>query len=192
MFDFDVRHIPGRKHTVADGLSRCPRTESDDIDEQNEEDIEDFLDTELAILSIAPISVVPENSEKSEEFGTPIQIFNKTYSEELQHIAKYLTTLRKPKRLTASEFRQFRKKAMKYVMRDGLIFRRESKNIPSRLVVDSGEEQTKIIMALHDESGHKGRESTYRKIADYYYWESCYTMTKAYIVGCKICQRRDS
>jgi hypothetical protein len=146
---------------VADGLSRRPRTESDDIDKQNEEDIEDFLDTELAILSIVPISVVPKNSEKSEKFRTPIRILNETYSEESQRIVKYLTTLQKPEGQTASEFQQFRKKAMKYAVRNALLFRRESKNIPSRLVVDSGEEQTKIIVALHDESGHKGRESTY-------------------------------
>jgi hypothetical protein len=47
-------------------------------------------------------------------------------------------------------------------------------------------------MALHDESGHKGRESTYRKIADGYYWEGCYAIAKAYIADCKVCQRRDS
>jgi hypothetical protein len=81
---------------------------------------------------------------------------------------------------------------MKYVVRDALLFKKENKNIPSRLVVDSGEEQTKIIMALHDESGHKGRESTYQKIADRYFWEGCYAAIKAYVASCKICQQRDS
>jgi ABC-type sulfate transport system substrate-binding protein len=99
-----VRHVPGRKYTAADGLLRHPRTESNNIDEQNEEDIKDFLDTELAILSISPISVVSENSEKSEDFKTSIKILNETYSEESQYIANYLTTLRKPEGLTVSEF----------------------------------------------------------------------------------------
>jgi hypothetical protein len=74
---------------------------------------------------------------------------------------------------------------MKYAVRNALLFRRESKNVPSRLVVDLEEEQTKIIMALHDESRHKRRESTYRKIADCYYWEGCYAKTKAYIADYK-------
>ena len=55
LFDFEVRHVPGKRHTAADGLSRRPRTESDDIDEQYETDIEDFIDAELGALSIAPV-----------------------------------------------------------------------------------------------------------------------------------------
>ena len=192
MFDFEVRHVPGHKHTAADGLSRRPRTESDNLDEKNEVDIEEFLDTELAILSIVPIGVTPEDPAEASDFEIPVKILNENYSEESQRIAKYLTTLCKPEGLIGSGFRQFKKKALKYAVRDALLFRRESKNIPSQLVVDSGEEQAKIIKALHDKNGHKGRESTYRKIADRYYWEGCYVATKAYIAGCKICQRRDS
>ena len=33
LFDFEVRHVPGKKHTAADGLSRRPCMESDDVDE---------------------------------------------------------------------------------------------------------------------------------------------------------------
>jgi ribonuclease HI len=48
LFDFVVRHVPGNKHTAADGLSQRPRTESDDIDEANEGlDIDDFIDAEI-------------------------------------------------------------------------------------------------------------------------------------------------
>jgi len=47
LFDFTVRHVPGTKHTAVDGLSRRPCTESDDIDEANEVDIDDFIDAEL-------------------------------------------------------------------------------------------------------------------------------------------------
>ena len=43
-----VRHVPGSKHTAADGLSQRPRMESDDIDEANEGlDIDDFIDVEI-------------------------------------------------------------------------------------------------------------------------------------------------
>jgi hypothetical protein len=52
LFNFEVRHVPGTKHIVIDGLSRRPRTASDDIDEMHEEDIDDFIVAELNILSI--------------------------------------------------------------------------------------------------------------------------------------------
>ena len=104
MFDFEVRHVPGHKHTAADGLSRRPRTESDNLDEKNEVDIEEFLDTELAILSIAPIGVTPEDPAEASDFEIPVKILNKNYSEESQRIAKYLTTLRKPEGLIGSGF----------------------------------------------------------------------------------------
>jgi hypothetical protein len=195
MFDFEVRHVPGNKHTAADGLSRRPRTESDNLDERNEEDIKDFLDSELAILSIAPVGLTPkapENSDPNSDSDSSTKVLNEDYSEESQRIARYLTTLRKPRDLIRLGFKQFKKKAMRHTVRDRLLFRKENKNIPSQLVIDSGEEQAKIIKALHDDNGHKGIESTYRKIADRYYWEGCYAMTKVYVLGCKICQMRDS
>ena len=61
LFDFEVRHVPGNKHTAADGLSRRPRTESDDIDEQHEVDIDDFIDAELNAFSVAPVVVEDED-----------------------------------------------------------------------------------------------------------------------------------
>ena len=33
LFDFEVWHVPGKKHTAVDGLSQRPHTESDDVDE---------------------------------------------------------------------------------------------------------------------------------------------------------------
>ena len=56
LFDFEVRHVPGNKHTAADGLSRRPRTESDDIDEANEVDMDDFINAEINAFRIALVS----------------------------------------------------------------------------------------------------------------------------------------
>jgi len=43
------------KHTAADGLSRRPQTESDDIDKANEVDIEDFINAKLNAFSVTLI-----------------------------------------------------------------------------------------------------------------------------------------
>ena len=52
LFDFEVRHVLGTKHTAPDALSRRPRTESDDIDEANEVDIDDFIEAELNCVRV--------------------------------------------------------------------------------------------------------------------------------------------
>ena len=56
LFDFEVRYVPGNKHTATDRLSRRPRTKSDDIDEEHEVDIDDFIDAELNAFSVAPVA----------------------------------------------------------------------------------------------------------------------------------------
>ena len=61
LFDFTIWHVLGTKHTAADGLSRRPCTESDDIDEANEVDINNFINAELNAFSIAPVIVKNAN-----------------------------------------------------------------------------------------------------------------------------------
>ena len=58
-------------------------------------------------------------------------------------------------------------------------------------MIDDPEEQTKIIAALHNESGHKGRESTYRRVADRYWWDDLHAKIKDYVRTCEQCQFRD-
>jgi integrase-like protein len=120
-----------------------------------------------------------------------VSVLEDGYSEDSQRIAEYLTTLRKPEDMSRAEFRAFKKRALRYAVRDRQLFLRGSKNIPMRLVVDSDDRKTEIVRELHDESGHKGRESTYRKVADRYYWEDCFQYVKKFVASCKRCQFRD-
>ena len=47
LFDFEVRHVPGSKNVVADGLSRKPATEEDLDEAEREQDIDDWIETQL-------------------------------------------------------------------------------------------------------------------------------------------------
>ena len=54
-------------------------------------------------------------------------------------------------------------------MVDGNLYQRVGKDVPQRLVIDLDKRKTEILKDLHKEFGHKGRESTYRRVADHYY-----------------------
>jgi hypothetical protein len=41
LFDFKVRHVPGKQHTAADALSQRPRHPEDTKSDEEEEDIND-------------------------------------------------------------------------------------------------------------------------------------------------------
>lgn len=47
--------MPGRKHTLADGLSRRPRTKADLQEAEAEPDIDEFILAEQNYVRIAPI-----------------------------------------------------------------------------------------------------------------------------------------
>ena len=179
LFDFDVKHVAGKKHTAADGLSRNPPTEDDIREREMEEDIEDFIDAELGSLRVAPISVTD---------GLPLE---ESYLEKSQQIAAYLTSLQRPAGMGRKEFYKFKKEAMRYCVQGRKLFRRNNKNVPIRRVVDDDKERQEIMEKLHDESGHKGREGTYRRIADRYWWEDLHAHVKAYVRSCERCQMRD-
>jgi len=230
LFDFEVRHVPGKKNVVADGLSRKPPGPSDILEEE-EQDIEDFIDGELDLVRVAPISACPRSiraraypvmtvegvpeereeddggdgeeeqigDEEEEEKGTEEEEWDPEkgkelqpgYSEESIAIGRYLTTLKKPPHLTTKEFRKFKTKALTFMVHKGHLFKRASKNMPLRRVVDSKVDQARILKAAHEESGHRGKEGTYRRVADRYWWKNLADEVAKHVRTCKECQMRD-
>jgi hypothetical protein len=284
LFDFEVKHVKGSTHTAADGLSRRPRTESDDLDDLYEEDIDDWIATELNYLRICPIGVEfgteverlesrdlaanqdnvldrvysvnrlghmtrpdlqhQNTPELNYEHGTAIprrtigvgrvgttigskrqdnsnaafesrdlaanqdNVLDRVYSrlghvtgsqtnplfdyyhDESQRIARWLTTLKRPMDMSRQEYRTFKNKATRFSVRDQQLWRNATKAFPPRLVIDSDKQRADIMFKLHDEIGHKGRESTYSRIASRYYWDNCWKDVKTYVSRCKECQHR--
>ena len=180
LFDFDVRHVPGKKHGAADGLSRRPRTASDDIDEANEVDIDDFIDAEMNCVRVASVRVTAANE----------RVLLPEYSDESERIAVWLTTLSRPANMDTKQFLKFKMHALKHLVREKHLFRRMNKNVPMRRVVDDRATKTQILEAMHEESGHRGKEGTYQKIAARYFWPEIMRDVKNHLKTCDPCQRR--
>ena len=130
-------------------------TKSDLAEAEAEPDIDEFILAELNCLRVSPIFV-----------DEPTPILLEGYTELFRKIAAYFTTLQRPADMTAKEFHAFKIQALKFKIQDNHLFWRNSKNVPMRRVVDNLIERQTILQQLHDESGHKGRKGTYRRVAD--------------------------
>jgi len=180
LWDFDVRHVPGKKNSLADGLSRRP-PDGERPDEPTE-DIEEFIDCELSTLeyTASPVEM---------EVDLPLE---NSYSEESQKIAKWLVTLRRPEEMNTKEFKRFKRQALKFLVRNRQLFRRQSKNVPMRRVIDNENTQREIIKSLHDRSGHRGREGTYQRVSNRYWWPGLWDQISWHVKSCLRCQGRQS
>ena len=91
------------------------------------------------------------------------------YLEDSWQVTKYLTTLQRLVRLTKAKFQSFKHKALQYTVVDSNLYQRARKGILQRLVINVNNCKAKIFKELYKEFKHKGKESTYCKVADCYY-----------------------
>ena len=76
--------------------------------------------------------------------------------------------LKKSERMSRKKFNIFKTKTMRYKIQNDHFFRKNSKNLSLRKIIDAFENRLRIIHQLHDETDHKKRESIYRRIANRY------------------------
>ena len=90
------------------------------------------------------------------------------YSENSVEIIRYLTTLRRLSKLITKEFRKFKDYILKFVVRDRNLFRRVSKNILLRRVINSTENRISILYVLYKDCNYREKKDIYRRITDRY------------------------
>src|SRR5260370_42304905 len=70
---------------------------------------------------------------------------------------------------------------------EGTLWRRNG-DCPIRQVVLNPEIQKRITCDAHDGSGHRGRDPTFQKIKDSYWWLNMYLTVAQYCRTCHECQ----
>jgi hypothetical protein len=138
-------------------LSRRSVTETKIKVESRKLDIDDFIDAKLNFLRVCSISISDDEL-----------VLNVSYSNKSQKIIIYLTFLRRSIEMTVKEFRIFKNEILRFRVEREHLFRRNSKNVSSRRIVNQLKDRFRIIQKLHDESEHRDKKNIYRRIADRY------------------------
>jgi hypothetical protein len=220
LFDFEVRHIAGEKNRVADALSRKAPGPSDlqELEDQRKEDLDDWIELEMNPVLIETLSghpgdavpVLSQNGGKQEVILNPVtdeivvsvfmsedpnppQVLLPTegYGEESHRLAQYIAHGIMPPLETRSARRAFVKKARRYLVRDGQLFRTGDDPAQPRRVIDDEDQRRNIIGESHTMFGHRGRDATYKRLFLRYYWPNLYKDVEAFVSRCDQCQRWD-
>src|SRR5437588_988312 len=210
LFDFEIRHVVGTKHKWPDALSRRPGTEEElrELREGGEEAVErleEFVDAELGTMCggfctdrfhsfvCFPLFTGARVMDGDTETGGFSFVFKKAdYAEDegLQQAGEYLAGMRRRKGMGDAEFRTLKHFAVKFLLREGVLYRRGKAGMPPRRVLVSREEKEEVFRRLHDESGHRGRDGTYQKAKLLYWWDGLYGDVDRYVRSCAECQKR--
>jgi hypothetical protein len=142
MFDFTMKHVPGKTHLAADALSRRSLGEGEHIVEDDDSwlddispyvgvaDAESFATTTLNRLSQFPSKYSPKT--------LPSYVFSRTIhlDETLKNIFKFLTTLEAPHTDSIQDQKRFVNKATQIFVKDEKMWKRRGKRPPLLVIMD--------------------------------------------------------
>jgi hypothetical protein len=197
MFDFVLKHVPGRTHLAADALSRRPLGEGEEI---IEDDGEEWLDS-IALCAGTPN--IPDRSYDSyflfktgfdySPGDLPSYSFPATtrLDQGLKDIFKFLTTLEAPPQESIQEQRRFIQKATQYFIKDGRMWKRR-KNMTPLLVIFDHAHRLSIMTQSHEDLGHRGEQSVFETIRERYFWPHLRQDIKHHVRSCHQCQIRST
>ena len=112
MFTFEIKHIAGKRHSGPDALSRLRRS-PDDSDEEDLEELEVYIDSELSNTHI-----LPQIAESNNQIPQPEDMLD-----DLKRIKTYLSMLQRPPEITDKQFDSFKLYALCFLVIDGLLFK---------------------------------------------------------------------
>ena len=148
----EIRHVSGKHNVVADMLSRA-RYHGEEDRHSNEEDVgSDFFTSSYARVLTTFIE--------------------EDYEGKFVEIGKYLSSLQRDESWSAEDFHRIRKKAYKYFLKDGALWRHaKKKNGTPMRVVCKLEDRQKLMYEFHDSvfAGHRGIWATFAKLKEKYW-----------------------
>ena len=217
-FCFDIKHAARVKPKDPDALSHRLGTEDEleELAEGGEEVVrrlEEFVDGELDAMWVSALEeeackgfynsvshsfsmLFPmfrgKEGERSDVVGLCFSFIKAMYEgeENTRRVVEYLETMRRPAGKPDWEFNRFKGFTVKLLLRDGVLYRHAKTGMPLRRVLGNVKDKEEVLRQLHDKSGHRERDRTYKKAQLCYYWDGLYCDFNRYIRFYEECQKR--
>lgn len=175
LFDFEIRHVPGKKHTFVDVLSRVRRTESDDSAESVGELMSNMV-------------IVEKKEEGSRIVG--MYLAEGEYEGQWKELGEYLEAGTRPEGMDEQAYRRAQVRAARFFVKNGRLYRRQ-KDGQHQEVIMKEERRQHFLSAIHDDGGHRGRDETYRQVKLRAWWPGLEKDIRRYVKSCDLCQRQN-
>jgi hypothetical protein len=118
----------------------------------------------------------------------PHHVLDDEKDEYWTNLIEYLETLKIPKNIRNRK--SFIQTTQKYFIQNNALWRR-TRDLPRKVILNNDTRED-LIRKVHDESGHRGRDPTYRKLSDFYFWPNMLAKIALYCRTCNRCQLRST
>ena len=142
-------------------------------------------------IALICATTVSNNSESQESARTshPHKIKDRDGLEYWKDIETYLETLEIPKHV--KNRKGFIQTTRRYFLYNDALWRRNNRKLPQRVIKEENE-RLRLCAAAHDDSGHRGRDPTFKKLIDRFFWPNMWTQVAWYCRTCHECQQRSA
>ena len=159
---------------MADMLSRVRFEDEDGMVSENEEVGADFFKSARMRIKGQSAPLVNEFDEDG-------------YDGECLLIGRFLKTMTTDTSMTKGEAGQLRKKAYRYFLRNGKIWKvpKRRSDVPLQVIARI-DDQRKLMSEFHESPwfGHRGTWATFEKLKEKYWWPSMYKRVHAFMSTC--------
>ena len=179
-YDFDIYYNAGANHADADCLSRFPQPAS-----FRDLDIEYLEDSVLqpSVLAFTGVENIPRQWGDAESTDTETELPNLAEEQRADpHLSAIIATIEGPVEHENQNH---------YVLYNNVLYRRSQNSEKVNYALCVPQNRIKDVLTVHHDcttAGHVGRNKTYDRIKQNYYWKNMYKDVQQYVNTCKECQ----
>ena len=183
LFNFIWRHIPGRAHAVADGLSRKGAGEGEEPVNVDYSEQDEFLERVSGYASM----VIPSGEREPSQHEAKAEKEVAMIRELLQH-PRWRNVVQE---MPGKEKQRVLSYVGRFIWEDGTLYRREGRRYGKGLLaVPVKENRNSILRSAHDELGHKGVEAVTATLRTRFWWPGMTNDVRWFVGTCDRCQKR--
>lgn len=209
LFDFELVHVPGEKHTGADGLSRRRPAEHEGPEDDDPESwIDEACGFAVELInwnqprsaSDHPASrtdshrtydvfAMKEPEDDVEEISDfPQREKSKKQDREVGMVKTFLETLSRPEGMGDEPFRRLVRMASRFFILKNRLWRRRPDGCHQLYIFP--DRRFSILKEAHDDLGHKGAWIVLTRLQERVWWPSIHQDVRWFVKSCHQCQIR--